>query len=173
MIVFDLKCDEGHVFEAWFGSSSAYEDQKASGLLECPSCGSRSVTKAVMAPNVGRKGNQKIEQSPSSVQAKTAGKPQTGAGAVKSERHQSVAVPPAVDPVVAEKVTMLLQEFRTAVEASCDNVGKDFAEEARKIHYGEAEERGIYGESTAEETRELLEEGIDILPMPMPRRTDA
>lgn len=141
------------MFEAWFRSSSAYEDQKAAGLVECPHCGSTEVSKAPMAPNVAAKGNTKTDPAPAV------------ANSVKS-----------VDPKAAElaaEAQKLFSKLRNHVEETCDYVGDKFAEEARKIHYGESEERGIYGESTAEETKELLDEGVEIMPLPGMGRKDA
>ncbi|NVJ97268.1 MAG: DUF1178 family protein [Alphaproteobacteria bacterium] len=153
MIVFDLKCTLDHRFEAWFRSSSAYEEQKAAGLVECPHCGSVDISKAPMAPNVAAKGNQKVEAVP------------VAASSAKS-----------MDPKAAElaaEARKLFSRLRTHVEETCDYVGDNFAEEARKIHYGETEERGIYGESTVEETKALLDEGVEILPLPGQGRKDA
>ncbi len=150
MIVFDLKCSANHRFEAWFRSSSAYEEQKAVGLVECPHCGSNDVSKALMAPNVASKGNQKPEMA--SVAARTGD--------------------PKLQEVVAE-AQKVLTKLKNHVEANCDYVGDKFADEARKIHYGEAEERGIYGESTLQEAKELLEEGVEVMPLPGLGRKDA
>lgn len=150
MIVFDLKCSSGHQFEAWFRSSSAYEDQLAAGIVECPHCGSIEVSKALMAPNVATKGNQKAEPTPVAAKSGDANLNQVAAEARK-----------------------VMEKLRDHVENTCDYVGKNFTEEARKIHYGEAEERGIYGESTAEETKELIDEGVEILPLPGLPRNDA
>ncbi|SDD43054.1 MULTISPECIES: DUF1178 family protein [Kordiimonas] len=150
MIVFDLKCSTGHRFEAWFRSSNAYEEQQAVGLVECPHCGSNEVSKALMAPNVASKGNQKSEVA--SVAAK--------AGDPKLQE-------------VVEEAQKVLAKLKNHVEANCDYVGDKFADEARKIHYGEAEERGIYGESTLQEAKELLEEGVEVMPLPGLGRKDA
>lgn len=150
MIVFDLKCNTGHRFEAWFRSSSAYEEQKAVGLVECPHCGSNDVSKALMAPNVASKGNQKSEMASVA----------SGAG------------DPKLQEVVAE-AQKVLAKLKSHVETNCDYVGDKFADEARKIHYGEAEERGIYGESTLQEAKELLEEGVEVMPLPGLGRKDA
>ncbi len=150
MIVFDLKCAEHHTFEAWFRSSADYETQQEQGIVECPFCGSKEISKALMAPNVAAKSNTKPVSTPT--------------------------VTNSQDPKVQEMTSQaqeVLEKVRAHVEDTCDNVGKDFAEEARKIHYGESEERGIYGESTPEETKELLDEGVEILPIPGLRRTDA
>lgn len=150
MIVFDLKCPHSHTFEAWFRSSADYETQREQGVVECPFCGSKEISKALMAPNVAAKSNSK---------------PAAPRAATNSQ-----------DPKVQElaaQAQALFQKVREHVEDTCDYVGNDFAEEARKIHYGESEERGIYGESTAEETQELLDEGVEIMPLPVARRSDA
>lgn len=153
MIVFDLKCSEDHQFEAWFRSSSAYEDQKAAGLVECPHCGSNDVKKAPMAPNVAAKGNTKVDPAPAAPVAAKSADPKTTELAAQAQE--------------------LFSKLRNHVEDTCDYVGDKFAEEARKIHYGESEERGIYGESTVEETKALLDEGVEIMPLPGLGRKDA
>ncbi len=150
MIVFDLKCPENHRFEAWFKSSSAYEEQLAAGIVECPYCGSTEVSKAPMAPNVAAKGNTRAETAPM-VHTKDDAK---------------------LNELVAE-AQKVFAKLRNHVEMNCDYVGDQFAEEARKIHYGEADDRGIYGESTLEETKALLEEGIEIMPLPGSSRKNA
>jgi len=140
MILYDLKCAKGHVFEAWFRDSGTYERQEKAGRLECPDCGSRKVARAPMAPSiVGPK-----------------------------ER----ARPPA-DAEAAAKARELLQQLRQEVERNCDYVGDGFAEEARRIHYGETDPRGIYGEASDDEARELVEEGIPFGRVPWLPRTDS
>lgn len=161
MIVFDLKCEEGHLFESWFRSSSAYDEQLAAGLVECPYCGSTHIEKAPMAPNLGAKGNQKQETA-----VKAPSVPNQAPGA-------TMAAPSPELRELAEKASKAMADLQQHVEKNCENVGKDFAEEARKMHYGEAEERGIYGESSLEEAQDLIEEGIDVMPLPGVRRTDA
>jgi len=165
MIVFDLKCEHDHQFEAWFKSSGAYDDQLAAGHVTCPYCESPKITKAPMAPNVAAKGNQTAR----------------GGAPVQDDPKQDVAEPilsGAGDPKLAElasEAQKVFSKLKTHVEENCDYVGDNFATEARKIHYGESEERGIYGESTKEETVALIEEGIDIMPLPgtPTRRSDA
>lgn len=163
MIVFDLKCEEGHQFESWFRSSSAYEEQRNAGLVECPYCGSSAVEKAPMAPNVAAKGNQKASVPAVSGDDTPAPVPAVGAAVTPSPELRALA----------EKAAAAMAELHAHVEKNCEDVGDKFAEEARKIHYGESEERGIYGESSLEEAEELLEEGIDVMPLPGVRRTDA
>ncbi len=144
MIKYNLKCEHNHVFEAWFKNSSAYDEQSAKGIISCAICGSGTVEKAPMAPSVPRKGSAK------SAKADTA----------DAASQMSVAV-------------NALREMRKTVEENCDYVGEKFAEEARKIHYGEVEERGIYGEATAEERTELEEEGVELATIPWVPSSDA
>lgn len=166
MIVFDLKCIHNHQFEAWFKSSSAYEEQLAAGHVTCPYCESAEISKAPMAPNVAAKSNQK-ESTPALAPA--------------AEPVESVPGPVLTgsgDPKLTElaaEAQKVFAKLKSHVEENCDYVGNKFADEARKIHYGESEERGIYGESTKEEAVELLEEGIDVMPLPgtTTRRSDA
>lgn len=138
MIKYNLKCNKEHVFEAWFKNSAAYDEQVDKGIVSCSICGSSSVTKAPMAPSIPTKGNQKKETAV--------------AGTAQNEE--------------LAKAMSALRELRQKVEENCDYVGANFAEEARKIHYGETEERGIYGEATPEEKAELAEEGVEVATVP-------
>lgn len=167
MIVFDLKCEHGHQFESWFRSSSAYEEQKQAGLIACPYCDSSSVSKALMAPNVSAKGNQtRVVATAQAVEEVSA--------VPAATKSTSTALPMSPEAKqLAREAAKLLAKLQKHVEATCDNVGDQFAEEARKIHYGEADERGIYGNATLDEAQELVEEGIDLMPLPIPRRPDA
>jgi hypothetical protein len=140
MIVFDLKCGDGHVFEAWFGSSEDYEDQRGRGLVQCPLCGSGEVGKAVMAPSVGRKGNSGAAE----------------AGMVTS------------DPQAVKAMLTALAEAQKRVLANSDFVGDRFAEEARAIHVGESANRAIHGRATPAQTQSLIEDGISVSPLPFP-----
>jgi len=149
MIVFDLRCAHAHVFEAWFGSGDDYEAQRTRGLVACPICGDRAVTKAAMAPAVPAKGNR--------------------APAVKpAAPAQPVAAHP---PEMVKAMLAAMAEVQAKVEANCDYVGDRFADEARAIHHGESESRGIYGEATAEQAVALKEEGIEVAALPFkPKR---
>lgn len=141
MITYQLKCSSGHEFEAWFRNSVGYDEQRNAGDICCPMCGDLEIMKALMAPSVGKKSN-------SSVSA-----------------HEKRA------SEVAREVLDAVETIRKHVEDNCDYVGTDFADEARKIHYGETEERGIYGESTPEDNQALDEEGIEVFRIPtLPRR---
>jgi hypothetical protein len=159
MIVFDLKCKRGHIFEAWFKSSEAYEEQLGYGEIECPVCGENHVEKAVMAPNVAKKGNQS-----------------KGGTVAFGEARDDVVDYARLPNELKKELDGVLDKIRAHVEETCEYVGDEFAEEARKIHYGEAPERGIYGEASVEDSIELIEEGIDVVPVPgvkKPGRTDA
>ncbi|MFN3553163.1 MAG: DUF1178 family protein [Novosphingobium meiothermophilum] len=152
MIVFDLQCGpQGHRFEGWFGSSADYEDQRARGLVACPSCGSPDVNKAVMAPNVGRKGNQLPAPSPS---------------------RQPDPAPQAMAnaPLPPEAVAMLKAVAAMQAEAlkSSTWVGRKFADDVRAMHYGEKDPAAIHGQATIEEARDLIEEGIPVAPLLVP-----
>lgn len=146
MIVFDLKCGAGHVFEAWFGSSSAWEEQRAAGLVACPMCGSAEVAKAVMAPNVGAKGNQ-----------------------LASPAAPPRPMPDAPIPAEAVKaaIAVLAAAQAKALEGS-KWVGAAFADKARAMHLGEAPHAPIHGQASAEEAKALAEEGVPVAPLPLP-----
>jgi hypothetical protein len=135
MIRYALACDQEHPFEAWFGSSSDYDDQVARGLVQCPFCASHAVRKQVMAPAV--------------------------AGTKKAD---------APSPEMAAKMQSMMMEVagkvRAHVEANFDYVGDSFAREARAIHEGHSEERGIYGEATPKEVKALAEDGVKVAPLP-------
>lgn len=149
MILFDLKCGQGHVFEAWFKDGETYTAQCGAREIACPRCASTDIAKAPMAPRV-----QKHRAS--------------GAGNI-AERTPGKG--PGMDKeAVARKV---LGELRRHVEDNCDDVGPNFAEEARKIHYGEADPRGIYGEASEAESSELDEEGVPHQRIPWVERRDS
>ncbi len=144
MIRYDLRCSEGHAFEAWFGSAAAYDEQSARGLVSCALCGATKVEKALMAPGVPVKGN----------------------------RREAQAAPMLSAPAPAEIVEKLAA-LRREIEAKSTWVGRRFAEEARAMHLGEAEARPIHGEATGEEAKALIEEGVPVAPLPfLPRRDD-
>ena len=132
MIVFDLRCGGGHVFEAWFASSSAYEEQRDRAMLACPMCGDGDVSKAVMAPRVGAKGNTR--PSPAEVKQALAQVAAAQASALSGSRW----------------------------------VGGRFAQEARAMHCGDAEQAAIHGQATRAEAIALLEEGVPVAPLPFP-----
>ena len=160
MIKYQLICDKSHEFEGWFGDSAAFESQQESGLLTCPVCGSADVRRALMAPNLASPKTRKTDLAEQQPSAQPEPQPQP-----QAPQQASAALPPAA----ARKMQELMSEMRalqTKIREECRYVGNDFAEEARKIHYGEVEPEGIYGQATAEEREALDEEGIEIMDMP-------
>lgn len=140
MIRYDLICDQGHGFDGWFRDSAAYDEQAAGGLVSCSVCGSVKVEKQLMAPGIPAKSNRRDESA-----------------------RKMIAGP--VDPRLAVMMQMV-REMRRHVEENAEYVGPRFAEEARKIHYEEAEHRGIYGEASPDEAKALVEEGITVHALP-------
>jgi hypothetical protein len=141
MIKYALACEQAHEFESWFPSSEAFETQRKRGFVTCPYCNSAKVEKQIMAPSVAR-----TDKAP-------AAKPEAQAMAVLTERER--------------EIRSALRALREHVLRNSEDVGKSFVEEARKMHYGEAEERAIRGEADPAEAQALLEEGIDVLPIPV------
>ena len=133
MIKYALACEHDHTFEGWFGSSADYDDQQASGLLECPVCASKAVRKQIMAPAV--------------------------AG---TKRTQPADASPQMHSMMMEA----MGRVRRHVEENFDYVGDAFAREARDIHEGKAEDRGIYGEASPAEVKKLVEDGVPVAPLP-------
>jgi hypothetical protein len=150
MIHYQLRCDQDHEFDGWFNDSTGFEKQAKRGLIECPACGGTKVRRALMTPAVATR--DAPEPKPP----------------VPVQQVLPPTRPPAPEsglPMPAQMVAML-QRMRAHVEKHCDYVGPGFAEEARKIHRGEVEGRGIYGETTPEEAETLAEEGIEIHSIP-------
>ena len=143
MIKYALACHDAHEFESWFSSSEAYDEQRRRGFVTCPVCNSPKIEKQIMAPRIAR-----TDRAPAAVPA-----PESQPVAVLSERERELRA--------------MLRAIREHVTKHAEDVGSRFPEEARKMHYGEAEERSIYGEAESAEVRSLLEEGIDILPLPV------
>jgi hypothetical protein len=138
MIKYALGCAEGHAFESWFPDSAAYEKQRKRGFVACPECGSTEVDKAIMAPAVVGGDRTTGESGPAIV--------------VDDRRRQT---------------RELMQRMRREIEASTEDVGAKFPQEARAIHLGEAPERAIRGRASLAEARSLVEDGVSVLPLPM------
>jgi hypothetical protein len=138
--VLNLQCVHAHAFEGWFASEDDFQGQLARGLVECPMCGDAAIVKMPSAPRLN-----------------------LGASAPAAQAKQEVAAVPDAQ-MQAAWMQMVKQ-----VMANTEDVGERFADEARKIHYGETEQRGIRGQASREETQELLEEGISVLPLPVPK----
>lgn len=150
MKVLNLQCDAQHRFEGWFASEAEFQRQLAEGLVSCPVCGQHVVHKLPAAPRL----NLSASREPAS--RAPARKPESQADS-RSESH----------PVQQELQAAWLKLAREVVRQT-EDVGSAFAEEARRIHHGEAPERGIRGQATVQETLALVEEGIPVLPLPMP-----
>ena len=155
MIRYNLHCERGHVFESWFQSSSAYEVQEKRKLVSCPVCGSAKVERAIMAPQIVSKKGREIA-APTPAPAPAAPAPEVAAAS-------STPLMMAQERELRAK----LKELRDHIVKNADNVGERFPNEARKMHYGEIEHRPIYGEASNEEARALIEEGVEVSPLPV------
>jgi hypothetical protein len=155
VIQYALACDKGHTFESWFQNSVAYDKQAKRKLIECPMCGSAKVEKAIMAPRLARKDKSTsiaLREEAASALADTTTPDSSPVAMISPQEHE---------------FRKKLKELRDHLTANADNVGKKFPEEARKMHYGETEHRSIYGEASAEDAKELHEEGIAFHPLPV------
>jgi hypothetical protein len=161
MILYRLRCSQGHEFDGWFKDSKTYERQEKKSLVGCAVCGDAKVSRALMAPRLGTKGNKKstavtpVETAPAEIQ-------QAPPAEVQQAQQQIAAIARQMPKELREA----LVKVRTEIEKNCEHVGGNFAEEARKIHYGESDKRGIYGETSDREAEELAEEGIEFGRLP-------
>jgi hypothetical protein len=152
MIRYTLQCERGHGFESWFQSSSAYESQEKRKLVNCPVCGSAKVERAIMAPQiVGKRGREDAAPAPAPAVATDV----TTAGSTPLMMAQE------------RELRAKIKELRDHIVKNADNVGERFPNEARKMHYGDIEHRPIYGEATPDEARSLIEEGVEVSPLPV------
>ena len=174
MILFVLKCTADHRFEAWFRNGDAYETQAAARSIACPVCGDTHISKAPMAPSIAKRRGKEAAPVP-----EAAAGPETATQAATQAMVPASAgagQPPAGDEArqrFAAELMRQLTEMRRTVEENCDYVGDRFAEEARRIHYGEADPRGIYGEASAKEVEELQDEGVTFHRIPWLPRTNS
>ena len=145
MILYDLACPDDHRFESWFRNSGAVDKLIKAGQVACPVCGSKQVAKAPMAPRLAK-------SSPAEM-------------AAADEKGELKAA--------MEKVATSYNNMRESIEKNYEHVGGKFPEEARKIYYGETKKRGIYGDASQKETKDLRDEGIEVHQIPWPRRTDS
>lgn len=139
MIKYGLICDHHHEFEGWFSESADFERQKESGFLVCPVCSSAEISKVLMAPAVS-----------------------TARGKAARDAQHALAIGEAQKQALAQ-----LKEAVATIRANSEDVGERFPEEARKIHYGETDQRGIIGQASATDVKALIDEGIQIAPLPM------
>ena len=150
MIHYNLRCARGHAFESWFQSSSAYETQEKRKQVNCPVCGSAEVERAIMAPQIVSKKGREV--------------------AVAAPAPAAEVATPASTPLLMAQERELrtkLKELRDHIVKSADNVGERFPVEARKMHYGDIEHRPIYGEASPDEARSLIDEGVEVSPLPV------
>src|SRR5579871_2120396 len=154
MIRYNLRCSENHAFESWFQSSSAYESQEKRKLVGCPICGSTDVERAIMAPRIVSK----------------SGRDQPAAESLPVPASAAEVIPPSPStPLLMTQERELrakLKELRDHIVKNADNVGERFPNEARKMHYGDIEHRPIYGEASPDEAKALVEEGVEVMPVP-------
>ena len=143
MIKYALACRAGHEFESWFPSSEAYDEQRRRGFVTCPACNSPEVEKQIMAPRVTRSDRAPAGSPPAEPRPV----------AILSERERELRA--------------MLRALREHITQNAEDVGSRFPEEARKMQYGEVEHRSIYGEADPAEARALLEEGIEVHPLPV------
>ncbi|CAO3350709.1 DUF1178 family protein [Azospirillum palustre] len=195
MILFALRCSADHQFEAWFRNGAAYDEQAAGHQIACPICGDTVVGKAPMAPRIAKgvaKAADRAREQAEAVAANASSltPPAAPANAVPVPLPAPIpapvplpnaadvvaALPPSLNDAQREAVAEVMRqltEVRRSVEKNCDYVGDRFAEEARRIHYGETDPRGIYGEASDEEVSELHEEGVTFHRIPWIPRTDS
>jgi hypothetical protein len=152
MIRYALSCSKGHPFEAWFRPAEDFDRQQEGGLLACPSCGDTSVAKALMAPAVVSRGEAQAVIP--DAQPETAPLPVAAPG--------PVPLPPEAEAMIAR-----LRELKAKLLENSEDVGRGFAEEARRIHFGEAPLRAVHGQASQEDAASLIEEGVEIMPLPV------
>jgi hypothetical protein len=150
MIHYQVRCSHDHEFDGWFKDSAAFDKQTKRGLVECPVCGDTRVERALMAPAVPKKRAKPIAVAP----------------APEAPPAEAPPVPAVAGGRMPAHLRAMLQHLRSEVERNCDYVGPQFANEARKIHNGESEPRGIYGEATPEESEALADDGIEVGKIP-------
>ena len=156
MIHFDLICQNGHEFDSWFASNSAFDQQQKTNLVTCPYCNTDKVEKCLMVPSIPAKANKKSSDA-------TNEPPRQPASGQEDQRPSLLSA--HNDPDMQE-LAENIRKMRQHVSENAEYVGKDFAKEAREIHYEEKPARGIYGETSLEEAKSLIEEGVDVMPLP-------
>ena len=195
MILFALRCSADHRFEAWFRNGAAYDEQAAAHQIACPICGDTVIGKAPMAPRIAKGVARAADRAREQAEAVAANAPPSAAPAAPANAVPAAlpapipapvplpnaadvvaALPPSLNDAQREAVAEVMRqltEVRRSVEKNCDYVGDRFAEEARRIHYGESDPRGIYGEASDEEVAELNDEGVTFHRIPWIPRTDS
>ena len=164
MIRYSLRCERGHAFESWFQDSASFDKQAKRGLVTCPVCDSAKVEKSIMAPQIPRKGRSADQRASEEKLLRTKARQKKAPAAAAS------ADAPLSGPMIVPQDNELrakLKELRDHIKATADNVGEQFPEQARKMHYGEIEHRPIYGDASPAEAKALIEEGVEVLPLPV------
>jgi hypothetical protein len=157
MIRYTLVCNKRHEFESWFANSDAYDKQAKRGLVTCPLCGSAKVEKALMTPRLARSDTKSAREAV----------PVQPAAAGAAPAATQAPTPVAIVSPQEQEFRKKLRELRDHLVQNAENVGPRFPEEARKMHYGEAGHRSIYGIASPEDAKELHEEGIEFSPLPV------
>jgi hypothetical protein len=165
MIVFNLACAQQHLFEGWFGSSDDFESQRGRGLVECPVCGNKVIDKRLSAPRLNFGADAPSVASSTNASAPAAA---SGAGHAPLAAAKMVMAQDERSQALVEQAQNMWMEMAKQVIANTEDVGTSFAEEARRIHYREAPERGIRGQATADEAESLRDEGIAVASLHLP-----
>jgi hypothetical protein len=155
VIRYVLHCEKGHTFESWFPNSAAYDKQVKRKLVSCPGCGSTKVEKAIMAPQLARTDTTRAPA-----------RPEAASAAAPAPSEAGETAPVAMISPQEQEFRQKLKELHDHLTRNSDNVGKQFPEEARKIHYGESEHRSIHGEASLDDAKAMAEEGIEFFPLP-------
>lgn len=145
MIKYALSCSKKHSFESWFQSAEAFDTLQARGLVNCAICGSSDVSKSIMAPRIGKSGK--------------GGETAEGSEPATASEDRPLSAP-------ATAAEQAVKEMRAHLEANSEDVGRNFASEARAMHNGEAPERSIYGEAKLQDAKDLIDDGIPVAPLP-------
>lgn len=162
MIHYQLQCSQAHGFDGWFKDSAGFDKLAKRGLIECPECGDKAITRALMAPAVAtRRAAAPPPPVPTETQSPPSAPPAQVAVSSDTPGHP-----------MPDQVRAMLQRMRSEIEKNCDYVGNTFAEEARRMHRGESDKRSIYGETTPEQADSLTEEGITFSRIPWVRRAE-
>lgn len=170
MIEFSLSCDQGHSFDAWFPNNASFEEQQERKLVTCPMCGSLEVKKALMTPHIGNNAGRNRGGSDAVEPGMPMEPPASAPAPAPSSVPQAAVAPPA--PPTPEQIAKMeammvaMRQVQEHAKKNFDDVGSEFPEEARKMHYGEKDPKGIFGQASGEEIEELIDEGIDIIPLP-------
>ena len=167
MIRYTLVCNKRHEFESWFANSAAYDKQAKRGLVACPLCGSTKVEKALMTPRLARTDTSAAQIQAALPTPGAAPTPVAAGAAPPAPAATEAATPVAMISPQEQEFRRKLKDLRDHLVSNAENVGPRFPEEARKMHYGEADHRSIYGIASSQEAKELHEEGIEFSPLPV------